>query len=262
MAKNRLLVKLLPTAALAAADPRANLRPLFDSAPQTTAFGLGAAPAWFLADLPDGAATPWDLAHSQVASQLGVDESAVIFAEPDLEQSFPDTNEKNPGGGPMLALEDSCGSVPQQDIGGKILGPDRFAWHLDDEFTQLRKAREAVPFNPPRTRIAHIDTGYDRGHESQPQNLLQNLERSFVDGDNDPNSADDPNRGNAFPDNSGHGTGTISILAGSHIAQFNETLGGAAGADILPLRISNSVILFRTSAFAQALRYAIEQRLT
>jgi len=260
MANNRLLVKLLPTASLAAADPRANLRPLFDSAPQTTAFGLGAEPAWFLADLPDGAATPWDLAHSQVASQLGVDESAVMFAEPDLEQSFPDTNEKNPGGGPMLALEASCGSVPQQDIGGKVLGPDHFAWHLDDEFTQLRKAREAVPFNPPRTRIAHIDTGYDRGHESQPQNLLQNLERSFVDGDNDPNSADDPNRGNAFPDNSGHGTGTISILAGSHIAQFNETLGGAAGADILPLRISNSVVLFRTSAFAQALRYAIEQK--
>ncbi len=260
MANNRLLVKLLPTASLAAADPRANLRPLFDSAPQTAAFGLGAEPAWFLADLPDSAATPWDLAHSQVANQLGVDESAVMFAEPDLEQSFLDTNEKNPGGGPMMALEASCGPVPQQDTGGKILGPDRFAWHLEDQYTQLRKAREAVPFNPPRTRIAHIDTGYDRGHESQPQNLLQNLERSFVDGDNDPNSADDPNRGNAFPDNSGHGTGTISILAGSHIAQFNETLGGAAGADILPLRISNSVVLFHTSAFAQALRYAIEQK--
>src|SRR5215213_3805344 len=260
MAKNRLLVKLLPTASLAAADPRANLRPLYESAPQTAAFGMGAAPAWFLADLPDEAATPWDLAHSQVASQLGVDESAVIFAEPDLEQSFPDTNEKNPGGGAVLALEASCGPVPQQDNGGKIKGPDRFAWHLEDEFTQLRKAREAVPFNPPRTRIAHIDTGYDRGHESQPSNLLQDLERSFVDGDNDPNSADDPNRGNAFPDNSGHGTGTISILAGGHLGQFNETIGGAAGADILPLRISNSVVLFNTSAFAQALRYAIEKK--
>ncbi len=260
MAKNRLLVKLLPTASLAAASSRANLRPLFESAPQTIAFGLGAAPAWFLADLPDEAATPWDLAHSQVASQLGVDESAVIFAEPDLEQSFPDTNEKNPGGGAMMALDQGCAGVSQEDSGGKILGPDKFAWHLDDDFTQLRKAREAVPFNPPRTRIAHIDTGYDRGHDARPQNILTNLERSFVDGDNDPNSADDPNRGNAFPDNSGHGTGTISILAGGHLAKFNETLGGAAGADILPLRISNSVILFRTSAFAQALRYAIDQK--
>ena len=257
---NRLLVKLAPTASLAAADPRANLRPLYDSAPEPAAFGFGGAPTWFLADLPDGAATPWDLAHSQVASQLGVDESAVIFAEPDLEQTFLDTNEKNPGGGAMLALDQACDAIQQQDNGGKILGPNRFAWHLDGEFTQLRKAREAVPFNPPRTRIAHIDTGYDRGHEAQPQRLLHNLERSFVDGDGDPNSASDPQRGNAFPDNSGHGTGTLSILAGGHIATHNETLGGAAGADILPLRISNSVVLFRTSAFARALRYAIEQQ--
>jgi hypothetical protein len=62
---NRLLVKLLPTVALAAADPRANIRPLFESSPQTTAFGIGAAPAWFMADMPDSADTPWDLAHSQ-----------------------------------------------------------------------------------------------------------------------------------------------------------------------------------------------------
>ncbi|HJP95395.1 MAG TPA: S8 family serine peptidase [Pyrinomonadaceae bacterium] len=255
---SRLLVKLLPSVSLAAADPRANLRPLYDSAPQTMAFGASAEPAWFLADMPEGAETPWDLAHSQVANQLGIDDSAIVFAEPDLIHSFPDTNEKNSGGAP-LALDAACNAIPQLDNGGKKKGPDKFAWHLDDDFTQLRRARESVIFNEPRTRIAHIDTGYDRGHESQPQHLLQDLERSFVDGDGDPNSAGDPNRGNAFPDNSGHGTGTISILAGSHIAQFNETLGGAPDADILPLRISNSVILFRTSAFAQALQYAIEQ---
>ncbi len=257
--KNRLLVKLLPTVSLAAADPRTNLRPLFESAPQTAAFGIGAAPAWFIADVPDEAATPWDLAHAQVAGQLGIDESAVLFAEPDLPQSFVDTNEKNPGGGPF-ALDASCGSIPQQDNGGKIKGPDKFAWHLDDEFTQLRSARNAVEFTEPRTRIAHIDTGYDRGHEAQPQNLLHDFERSFVDGDGDPNSANDPNRGSAFPDNSGHGTGTISILAGGQLAEFNERLGGAPDADILPLRISNSVVLFFTSTFAQALRYAIDQK--
>src|SRR5215213_3797527 len=256
---NRLLVKLLPSVSLAAADSRANLRPLYDSAPQTAAFGMGAAPAWFLADLPDEAANPWDLAHSQVAGQLGIDESAVLFAEPDLAQSFPDTNEKNPGGSPF-ALDQNCGDIPQQDAGGKIKGPDKFAWHLDDAFTQLRSARDEVKFSDPRTRIAHIDTGYDRAHEAQPQNLLQNLERSFVDGDGDPNSANDPNRGHAFPDNSGHGTGTISILAGGQLGQFNERLGGAPDADILSLRISNSVVLFFTSAFAQALRYAIDQR--
>ena len=71
---NRLLVKLLPSVSLAAADPRANLRPLYDSAPQTMAFGASAEPTWFLADMPEGAETPWDLAHSQVANQLGIDD--------------------------------------------------------------------------------------------------------------------------------------------------------------------------------------------
>lgn len=257
---NRLLVKLLPTVALAAAAPRANLRPLYESAQQTAAFGLGAAPAWFLADMPDGAETPWDLAHAQVAGQLGIDESAVLFAEPDLAQSFPDTNEKNLDGSPF-AVDFGCGSIPgQDDTGGKAKGPDKFGWHLDDEFTQLRKARDEVRFSDPRTRIAHIDTGYDRGHEAQPEHLLQELERSFVNGDSDPTSANDPHSGNAFPDNSGHGTGTIGILAGGRVTPLNDYLGGAPHADVLPLRISNSVVLFFTSAFAQALRYAIDQK--
>src|SRR5436190_21027689 len=122
---NRLLVKLLPTISLAAADSRADLRPLYESAPQTAGFGIGATPAWFLADMPEGAETPWDLAHGQVASQLGIDESAILFAEPDLAQSFPDTNEKNPGGEP-LALDAACNSLPQNDFGGKKKGPDKF----------------------------------------------------------------------------------------------------------------------------------------
>ncbi len=256
---NRLLVKLLPTVALAAADPRVNLRPLFEESPQTTAFGLGVEPSWFIADMPDGAETPWDLAHSQVAGQLGIDESAILFAEPDLPQSFVDTNEKNPGGSPFAA-DSNCNVIPQQDNGGKIKGPDKNAWHLDDEFTQLRKARDFVKFTDPRTRIAHIDTGYDRRHEAQPANILRDLERNFANGDGDSNSANDPNRGNAFPDNSGHGTGTIGILAGGHVGQLNDRLGGAPDAEILPLRISNSVVLFFTSAFAQALRHAIEKR--
>ena len=81
---NRVLVKLRPSNALRAAESRANLRPLYDSQ-QTTAeaFGIGGEPQWFLAELPEGAATPWDLAHARVAEQLGISESDVIFAEPD-----------------------------------------------------------------------------------------------------------------------------------------------------------------------------------
>lgn len=258
---NRILVKLAPTVGLAAAESRANLRPLFDDIASTGSLGLAAEPAWYLADLPDGGPTQWDMAHAQVASQLGVDESAVLFAEPDLEQTiYTDPNDKNLSGKPF-AMDSNCKPPDQQDSGGRVKG-EGIAWHLRDEYSQLGSARDAVQFSDRRTRIAHIDTGYDKEHIARPEDerILHNLERSFVDGDNQPNNANDPNRGRAFPDNSGHGTGTSGILAGRQIPQFNNIyLGGAPHADILPLRISNSVVLFTTSAFAQAIQYATQQ---
>src|SRR5690349_6260814 len=81
---NHLLVKLRPTTALRAAESRAKLRPLFDTSRPTGGFAVGAEPQWFVAELPDGAATPWDLAHARVADQLGVADSDVLFVEPDL----------------------------------------------------------------------------------------------------------------------------------------------------------------------------------
>ncbi|MBC7931898.1 MAG: hypothetical protein H7Z38_15160 [Rubrivivax sp.] len=57
---NRVLLKLRPAASLAAADPRANLRPLHDAGAAATSFGFASEPAWFIADLPDGGPTPWD----------------------------------------------------------------------------------------------------------------------------------------------------------------------------------------------------------
>ena len=260
---NRILVKLRSTTALGAADPRANLRPLYDTPPQTGALGFAAtppAPAWYIADLPDGAQTPWDLAHSQVADQLGINESDVVFAEPDMEQDiYRDRNEAGISGEPF-AVGESCEPTEQEDGGGRAKGPNVFAWHLGDDFSQLGSARDSVEFSDPRTRIAHIDTGYDRNHHVRPLHIRHDLERNFVDGDGDPNSAQDPDNSGVF-DNSGHGTGTLSILAGGKVEQFdNLFLGGAPHAEVLPLRVSDRVVLFRTSAFAQALRYAVEQR--
>jgi len=252
------MVKLRPRTALAASESRANLRPLHDTAPRAEAFGLEAAPAWFLADLPDGGPTPWDAAHAQVADQLGVDASDVIFAEPDLQQSYPDVNERNKGDRPF-ALGTDCNPTSQQTEGGRPTGQG-FAWHLGDAYSQLASARDSVAFADPRTRIAHIDTGYDHTHNARPEHMLTDLERNLVDGDGHPNSAQDPNRRAMF-DNSGHGTGTSGILAGRQVAQLDgKYLGGAPHADILPIRIANSVVMFYTSNFAKAIRYAIEQR--
>jgi len=257
---NRVLVKLRPSIGLAAADPKVNLRPLYGDAPRTNAFGVADAPAWYLADLPDTAGpNPWDLAHAQVADQLGVDESAVLFAEPDLVQSFNDGSEATASGVALAAAPDPCATEVSQDhTHQKAVGPDAFAWHLRDDYTQLGSARAAVSFADPRTRIAHIDTGYYPGQKAKPDNLV--LEHSFVDGDPDPNKAQARASINLLPQNLDHGTGTIGILAGGKVLPSNDYLGGAPQADIVPLRIANSVILFNVSAFAQALQFAIDNR--
>ncbi len=260
VAPRRILVKLRPATALGLLSTRANLRPLHQATATDSALGIAVGPTWYLADLPDGLGpNPWDLAHARVADQLGIAEDAVLFAEPDLAQSFPDTTDVPAGDRPFAACG-ACEATPQKTDFGRVAGPDQFAWHLGRTYSQLDAARDAVTFSEPYTRIAHIDTGYDRTHVACPGRILQDLERSFVDGDGEPSSAQDPGRGSAFPDNSGHGTGTIGILAGGLIPAQNVLLGGAPQAEILPLRISNSVVLFYTSAFAQALQYAVDQR--
>ncbi|HUE86530.1 MAG TPA: S8 family serine peptidase [Vicinamibacterales bacterium] len=260
IATNRVLVKMRPSNALEAAESRANLRPLYDGPQAMTArgFGLDSTPQWFIAELSDGGDTPWDLAHGRVADQLGVADSDVIFAEPDIiHDVYEDTNEERTAEG-FGATTIECVQNPQDQTRGKPVGPNE-VWHLGPDFTQLSDARDAVAFSDPRTRIAHIDTGYYPSHVTRPLHLRTDLERNFVDGDGNPNSAVDPNNERRILDNSGHGTGTLSILAGRAFAPFNVVLGGAPDADIVPLRVADSVVLLRTSALARALAYAVEQ---
>ncbi|MFN7942457.1 MAG: S8 family serine peptidase [Thermoanaerobaculia bacterium] len=241
---------------------RANLRPLFEGRGALAApgaappgFGLAEAPAWFVAELETAGETGWDSAHARVADQLGIDAEAIDFVEPDLVQGMPSPQELS-AREQALAAHADCTEAAQTDRGGRVKGPDRFAWHLEDAYSGLASARAAVSFSPPRTRIAHIDTGYDKNHPARPAHIAPG-ERNFVDADGKPNDAEDPNRGWLL-DNSGHGTGTIGILAGQAVGGA-IALGGAPDAEILPLRVSNSVIHLWTSAFARALEYAVAQ---
>jgi subtilisin family serine protease len=255
---NRILVKMSPQVALnALAASQTNLRPLFDAGgTPSPGFGISSAPQWFVADLPDGGANPWDAVYAQAAAQLGVAPEDVLAAEPDLPQHFDDPNEVSTPGNPFAAGAD-CTARPQAN-GSRPSGPT-FGWHLGDNYSQLKSARDSVAFTDPPTRIAHIDTGYDKTQNARPENILSALERNFVNADGTPQSAQDPNVGGLF-DNSGHGTGTIGILAGRRIPQLNgDYLGGCPHAEILPLRIANSVVMFFTSGFPQAVQYAIQQ---
>ena len=164
-----------------------------------------------------------------------------------------------PKGEEPLALADCSQNRAQTSNGRRVIGPGT-AWHLGDDFSQLGLARNNVKFQEPRTRIAHIDTGYDREHESCPRNLLKELSCNFADGNNLPLS-DQILDFIGVGDNSGHGTGTLGILAGGSVAQLgNQDLGGAPEAEILSLRIANRVVLFYSSTLARALKYAIRQR--
>jgi hypothetical protein len=256
---DRVIVEMRPSRARAAAGSRARIRPLFDTpASGPASFGVTDEPRLFLADLPESAATPWDLAHERVAAQLGVAREDVLFVEPDLihrvyleDDSVRDASEEERRG-----LTRDCTNRPQNPEGGQAVGSEP-GWHLGSDFTQLAEARAAVEFTDRRTRIAHLDTGYDRQHGARPERVLEHLERSFVEDDTDPGSARDPD-GKAFPvDNTGHGTGTLGILAGRQVPSLGGTyLGGCPHADIVPLRIADSVVLLKTSAFARALDYA------
>ena len=251
----RVLVKLRPSARLNAVASQTHLRPL-RARGVTAAFGLAAAPAWYVAELRDAPAAGWDAAHARVADQLGIASSDVLFAEPDLVHDIYRGQHEVPAG--PFAVGEQCGPEAQTDAGGRAKGPDTFGWHLDNNHTQLGAARAAVTFAEPRTRIAHIDTGYDRGHGARPEHINHDLERNFVGRDGTPRDAQDPDNDAFLLDNSGHGTGTIGILAGGKAADFGDVyLGGAPGAEIVPLRIADRVVLFYTSSLAEALGWAI-----
>jgi hypothetical protein len=71
--------------------------------------------------------------------------------------------------------------------------------------------------------------------------VLAELGRNLVEEDG---NANDPGKKRRLFDNSGHGTGTIGILAGGAAPDIdNIVIGGAPEADILPVRIAQSVIL-------------------
>jgi len=235
---------------LPAAAVRADVRPLFDQPVSSGGLGVAATPQWYVANLAAEAANPWDDAHRRVADRLGLAEDDVLFAEPDQvhDQAFP-VDEPGDAG---------CAVHPQDTGHGKAVGPG-FAWHLGENYTQLASARDKVEFTAPRTRIAHLDTGFG-DHETRPERLLRELGRSFVEADDFQTTAADPDRDVFLLDNSGHGTGTVGILAGGSVSsQEGIYLGGAPHAEVVPVRIADRVALLRTSTLAQGLEHAIQQ---
>lgn len=185
---------------------------------------------------------PWDQAHEMMRRGFAIGGGEVVAAEPEFEQQWV-------GGAEITG----CDPVPQTDAGGVPKGPVDL-WHLRDDYAQFLQAQSLVsPEALARVKIAHLDTGYDPAHSARPALIDHTGERSFVRGDSDPLSARDqtPAGGLPYTRNRGHGTGTIGILAG-------QGIGAAPGATILPIRIADSVVRFRTGTMAQGFAHALQ----
>lgn len=205
---------------------------------------------------------PWDIAHGILDSPeaAGLESARDLqFVEPDFVQSFPYELPEPESLESALERAESC---VRRTVNAHWPNPgSRFAWHLDDDYSQLRTARNAVgdPGNGQRILIGILDTGYDPGHATLPRHMRYDLARNLT-GDGPTTDATDP--GSSFPmTNPGHGTATLALLAGNIMnaggnAPLNDFLGGAPFAEVIPIRIADSVIHFRTSAMAQGIEYA------
>lgn len=191
-------------------------------------------------------ASPWDMCHEMVSQGMGVDGAgAVVFAEPDLvQQWFTGSDEAQ-----LQALTQACTADKQNEGTTGFPGKPENDWYRDKDHAQF--ALLAKTATGAGVRIAHLDTGYDPGHTSKPVNLETSLAKNFVDSER-PNDATDDTSG--LWNNRGHGTGTLSILAGAPVPQVGIS-GVAPQAQVVPIRVANRVELFYNSAIAQAFDY-------
>ena len=244
---------------------------------------------WYLVDMgtPRGAgatvAQAWDQAYvmfGQLSGDKYRNQHFSFFVEPDLLSSG------------VMAASGSCASSPTtQTCHGKefkcsLLNSTNVALSLDaapscewapivakDDTTfslnwplerlGLLEAQRSVNWRSAEsaTGIAILDTGYFAGNPALPTRLNVQWARSFIDGidgHEKPHQAIDPGR----VGNCGHGTATMALLAagptkvceGSQIGTV--TLGGAPAANVLPVRIAESVIHLWTSSMAAGIAYA------
>ncbi|HEX2533226.1 MAG TPA: S8 family serine peptidase [Chitinophagaceae bacterium] len=135
-------------------------------------------------------------------------------------------------------------------------------WHLDDAHAQLAKASAHVLAQNPdaHVRVGHFDTGYIEDHVALPQKLNRSLARSFISGE-DPNQAIDKTESGQ----DGHGLGTMALLAGNKVErshtfdEYEGFVGGVPFAEVVPVRLSESVVIMNAENFAEAIDYAIGQ---
>jgi hypothetical protein len=274
---SRLLVKSSPIpagVALAAGDLGLNIEPLFPNEEPTENLGMFSEKRWHVAHLSNDIdrADSWDKCHQMRSGSMGLAAESIDFVEPDLHQQWAMALPDQSGGQAFAAVVARSCVAPVQPVtaadGYSAPDPFEWRWFQANGFAEFDMARTHIDLEElgktlERITIAHLDTGYREGHAVLPQFLDTTVARSFVEGDADPNSAVDHGIG-GFGNNPGHGTGTLSLLAGKvfNATQFGAPsglVGAAPFARIIPVRVANSVVEFANSSIAQGIQYAIDK---
>lgn len=248
----QLLVKVRgqPFTALVGPAPRVvlsgyALEPL-SPAPQARAGFVATAPAdhWLLArptvPAPAPDTMPWQRAHA-VAQASGY----AHYIEPDILHVRPVPPLGKLDGG----LKEDWPPTPADKVSP--------GWHLSSDFTGFAVVRARATGTG--VRIAHLDTGYTPQHCSTPRNMLPKFGYDYWD--NRPSTVDP---GTSLPgDMPGHGTATLALLSGNAVdlqfggERYSGDFGGAPDAEVVPVRISPSVIHLYTSTMAKGLYHAL-----
>ncbi|EJM74800.1 S8 family serine peptidase [Pseudomonas sp. GM55] len=247
----RFLVKMLPapvSAKLSLAGRQLNVLPLYQCNSQAQP-GVAAQPVWHLVEpsTPLDTFNPWDVCHALVSNGMGMSGAPhPEFAEPDFAQTWLSGSREDQA----IVLASSCTAEEQEKK--YPWETDKF-WYQDPQHGQFDKllAKIGTVSSAKAVRVAHLDTGYDPHHRCLPVNLEHHLERNFVDEDR-PNDASDDSCG--LVNNPGHGTATLSVLAGNPLPEMNR-LGAAPFVKVVPIRVANRFELFYNSAIVNALRY-------
>jgi subtilisin family serine protease len=234
-------------ASFAAAGKSFTVRPLFRSIGQSNGVGVASsATQWHIISAPNlDDAHLWDVCHSLLNGGLGV-AGGVDFAEPNLQQQWIYNNASTQS----LRIDSDC-AMAAANADYPVLDDPQWCRNA------AHSAFDGIAIDGAGVRIAHCDTGFDPSHWSVPTGLLHRLQRNFVDAET-PNDASDRTPGGLLR-NPGHGTGTLSILAGAKDARLTiAPIGAALGSEVVTIRVANSVVLFENSAIAQAFDYVHE----
>jgi subtilisin family serine protease len=191
---------------------------------------------------------PWETAH-----KLAAQSQYAFYAEPDL----------------LFETFHAVGPIDGLNPDWPPASPVSPGWHLEKGFADFL----SPDVKGDGIRIAHLDTGWWPGHWSRPKHLLPELGHNFLE--QNTNTIDFgsgswfPPGGGVTPGNmGGHGTATLALLAGAkpksgmtfggHL--FKSNIGGAPNAEVVPVRISESVIHIFTKTMAQGIAYALAPR--